>query len=160
MTTISTTPVALITGGARGIGLACAVRLLADAFCVGVVEVNERAMLSARERLSTNRGRVQLFAASVTDRPAMTDVIDALRSRWGRVDVLVNNAAINRAGGLLAPSDADWEAVLAVNLTGAIITSAVAAAAMRERGGGSIITIGSIRSARRAWVHLDVKRET
>lgn len=140
-------PVALVTGGGRGIGLACVMRLLADGYRVGAVEINERAIDAAREALVAWADRVSFLTASVADRDAMAGAVADLTGRWGRLDVLVNNAAVNRAGGLLTQSDADWGAVLTVNLTGAFVASAVAAAAMRERGSGSIVHIGSIGAA-------------
>lgn len=139
--------VALVTGGGRGIGLACVVRLLADGFRVAVVEINEKAIASARTELAGHEHRVHFVAASVADRAAMERAVAAIDGSWGRIDVLVNNAAVNRPGGLLTQSDADWAAVLQVNLTGAFVTSAVVAAVMRRQPGGAVINIGSIGAA-------------
>lgn len=140
-------PVALVTGGGRGIGLACVQRLVADGYRVGAVEINERAIDGGREALASAADQVCFLMASVAERLAMEDAVAALMDRWGRLDVLVNNAAVNRAGGLLTQSDADWQAVLTVNLTGAFVCSAVAATVMRECGAGSIVNIGSIGAA-------------
>jgi 3-oxoacyl-[acyl-carrier protein] reductase len=139
--------VALVTGGGRGIGLACAVRLLADGYRVGVVEINEKAVSSARESLVEAEDRVVFSPASVTDRAAMEGAVQELVGRWGRLDLLVNNAALNRPGGLFSQTDADWQAVLAVNLTGAFVVSAAAAAVMRAQHTGAIVNIGSIGAA-------------
>jgi NAD(P)-dependent dehydrogenase (short-subunit alcohol dehydrogenase family) len=139
--------VALVTGGGRGIGLACVERLLADGLRVGVVEINEKAILTARERVVGQAERVHFVAGSVADRAAMEVAAQELVGRWGRLDVLVNNAAVNRAGGLLSQTDAEWHAIIEVNLTGAFVTSAVVAAVMQERGCGAIINIGSIGAA-------------
>lgn len=139
--------VALVTGGGRGIGLACVVRLLHDGFRVAVVEINEKVIAAAREQLAGDADRLLFATASVFDRAAMTGVVDAVRERWGRLDALVNNAGVNRPGGLFEHSDADWDAVLAVNLKGSFVTTAVAAALMREGEGGAIVNIGSIGAA-------------
>jgi 3-oxoacyl-[acyl-carrier protein] reductase len=81
----------------------------------------------------------------VADRAAMERVVSEVVARWGRVDVLVNNAALNRPGGVFTQTDADWDAVIAVNLTGAFIATSVAAGAMKDAGrGGSIVNVGSI----------------
>lgn len=144
---VSDAPVALVTGGGRGIGLACVIRLLADGFRAGVVEINEKAIASARESLAGQHDRTRFMAASVADRAAMERAVQELVERWGRLDVLVNNAAVNRPGGLLTQPDGDWHAIIEVNLTGAFITSAVAAAAMRTRKYGAIINIGSVGAA-------------
>lgn len=140
-------PAALVTGGGRGIGLACIVRLLADGFVVGAVDVNERAVEEASRALAVHGDRVTFLTASVTDRLAMERAVQALTERWGRLDVLVNNASVNRPGDLFTQSDADWRVVLEVNLTGAFIASAVAAAVMRVRRYGVIVNIGSIAAA-------------
>ncbi|MGH2587622.1 MAG: SDR family NAD(P)-dependent oxidoreductase [Dehalococcoidia bacterium] len=139
--------VALVTGGGRGIGLACISRLLDDGLLVGVVEINEKAIESARATLAEREERTHFLTASVSDRAAVERAAEAIVARWGRLDVLVNNAAVNRPGGLLTQSDADWDAVLAVNLTGAFITSAVCAAVMRDQRSGAIVNIGSIGAA-------------
>src|SRR5829696_4089799 len=89
--------VALVTGGGRGIGLACVTRLLVDGFAVGVVEISEKAIASARAALVSDQGRVAFASGSVTDRGAIERIVDDLVGRWGRLDVLVNNAAVNRA---------------------------------------------------------------
>jgi 3-oxoacyl-[acyl-carrier protein] reductase len=139
--------VALVTGGGRGIGLACVVRLLHDGYRVAVVEINERAIAAAREQLAPEAGRLQFESASVSDRAAMTRVVSGLRERWGRLDALVNNAGVNRPGGIFEHSDADWDAVLDVNLKGPFVVTAVAAQLMREGEGGAIVNIGSIGAA-------------
>ena len=139
--------VALVTGGGRGIGLACVRRLLADGVRVAVVDVNVRANESAEAGLGESSVRTKFIAASVTDREAMARVVTNIVSQWGRLDILVNNAAVNRQGGLFSQTDEDWAAVIAVNLTGAFVASAVAAPAMVAGGWGAIVNIGSIGAA-------------
>jgi len=77
----------------------------------------------------------------------VTAVIAKLVEHWGRLDVLVNNAAVNRPGGLFSQPDADWDEVLEVNLKGVFVCSSVAAAAMRRNSYGAIVNIGSIGAA-------------
>ncbi|HEY7294338.1 MAG TPA: SDR family NAD(P)-dependent oxidoreductase [Dehalococcoidia bacterium] len=137
---------ALVTGGSRGIGLACVQRLLADGFCVAVADINERALAEARTVLAAEAERLLFVTASVTDRAAMAAVAAQIAERWGRLDALVNNAGVNRPGGLLAQSDADWDAVLAINLKGPFVCSAVCLPHMRGRA-GAIVHIGSIGAA-------------
>ncbi len=139
--------VALVTGGGRGIGLACVQRLLADGFRVAAVDVNARALAAAREALAGESERLHFAVASVADRAQMTGVAAQIAERWGGLDALVNNAGVNRPGGLLAQSDADWDAVLEVNLKGPFVCSAVCLPHLRGRGAGAIVHVGSIGAA-------------
>lgn len=139
--------VAIVTGGSRGIGLAIVQALLARGDRVCVVDVNERelANLAANcgERAEGVLGRV----ASVIDRDAIRGVVTELVAEWGSVDILVNNAGLNRPGGLFEQKDDDWDAVMAVNVKGAFVCSGEAARAMRNRGYGRIVSIGSTAAA-------------
>jgi 3-oxoacyl-[acyl-carrier protein] reductase len=139
--------VALVTGGGRGIGLACVRRLIQDGFNVGVIEISQKAIDEAAAALESTAENLHFAAESVNDRAAVTAVIAKLVEHWGRLDVLVNNAAVNRPGGLFSQPDADWDEVLEVNLKGVFICSSVAAAAMRRNSYGAIVNIGSIGAA-------------
>jgi 3-oxoacyl-[acyl-carrier protein] reductase len=139
--------VALVTGGGRGIGLACVRRLIDDDFNVGVIEISQKAIDEAAAGLESTAENLHFAAESVNDRAAVTAVIAKLVEHWGRLDVLVNNAAVNRPGGLFSQPDADWDEVLEVNLKGVFICSSVAAAAMRRNSYGAIVNIGSIGAA-------------
>jgi 3-oxoacyl-[acyl-carrier protein] reductase len=136
--------VALVTGGGRGIGLAVAQRLLADGFRVAVIEVNPKALEAAVAATANHADRFLAIVGSVIDSEAMTSAVAAITQRWGRIDVLVNNAAVNRPGGLATQSEADWDAVLAVNLKGPFIASRAVAEVMRGQASGSIVNVGSI----------------
>ena len=142
-------PVAVITGAARGLGLATAERLLDAGYAVCVLDIHERRIgeLAAREAREPERFMAAL--ASVTDPDAIAGVVERVVERWGRIDVLVNNAGLNRRGGILDHTLEDWRAVLEVNLTGTFICSAAVAPVMRDgieagrQPGGVIVNIGS-----------------
>jgi 3-oxoacyl-[acyl-carrier protein] reductase len=138
--------VALVTGGGRGIGLAAVRRLLNDGWRVAALDVSEPVLASAREQLASAGDSVLYLAASVTDRAAIQSALETVSERWQRLDAVVNNAAVNRPGGL-AQSQADWDAVLAVNLTGPFIVTALAAPTLAKNGWGAIVNIGSIGAA-------------
>lgn len=141
------TRVALVTGGARGIGFACVRRFLRDGYCVAIVDINTRALARAQEELHglVGEARVLLAEASVTDRSGVAGVVEQILGRWGRLDVLVNDAGLGRpAGGPEGMAEADWDAVVEVNLGGAYDCSAAAVPAMRKGGGGAIVMMGSI----------------
>ena len=102
-------------------GLAIARRLLADEYAVLAIDINARAL--GGEAFSALRaeheGRLEGYEGSVTDRDAMRAAAAHCKERWGRLDVLVNNAGLNRPGGMFDLDEADWDAVVAVNLKGA-----------------------------------------
>jgi 3-oxoacyl-[acyl-carrier protein] reductase len=114
---------------------------------VAVLDVSARVLDGAREALAAHGEAVHFVTASVADREQMEAAAGAILGRWGRIDILVNNAAINRMGGALDQPAADWDAVIAVNLTGAFIATAVCGRSMREGGWGAIVNIGSIGAA-------------
>ena len=142
-------PVAVITGAARGLGFATAERLLDAGYSVCVLDIHERLIGEHAEREAREPDRFMAAFASVSDPDDIAGVVERVLDRWGRIDVLVNNAGLNRRGGILEHTLEDWNAVLAVNLTGAFICSAAVAPVMREgieagrQPGGLIVNIGS-----------------
>ena len=79
---------------------------------------------------------------------AVTRAIDAIAARFGRLDALINNAGVAVFAPLLETSDADWNRILAVNLTGPFLCTKAAAPLMREHGGGAVVNITSISAVR------------
>jgi NAD(P)-dependent dehydrogenase (short-subunit alcohol dehydrogenase family) len=136
--------VALVTGGARGVGLAIARRLLTDGLAVCVVDVNEKALARLDEAGDDADGRFEWCRASIVERAEMERVVKDLVARRGRLDVLVNNAGMTRPGTLLTQTDEDWDLVVDTNLKGPFICSSIAARTMQEGGGGAIVNIGSV----------------
>ena len=149
MTNDASRPVAVITGAARGLGFATAKRLLEAGYAVCVLDIHERLIGEHAEREASEPDRFMAALASVTDPDDIAGVVERVLERWGRIDVLVNNAGLNRRGGILEHTLEDWNAVLAVNLTGAFICSAAVAPVMRDgieagrQSGGLIVNIGS-----------------
>jgi 2-hydroxycyclohexanecarboxyl-CoA dehydrogenase len=135
--------VALITGGAAGIGLATARRIGAEGGRVVLLDWS-RDDLDRAATLLDREGVARLLspgdAASLDDcRRAAGAAID----RWGRLDVLVANAGVRVFGSVLTASEADWERVLAVNLRGVANSCAAAAPPMREAGRGAMVLVSS-----------------
>jgi NAD(P)-dependent dehydrogenase (short-subunit alcohol dehydrogenase family) len=134
--------VAIVTGAARGIGLAVAARLIADGVVVAAVDRDEERLRTEMQRLGE---RAVAVATDVTDADAAgATVADVLR-RFGRIDVLVNNAGIGgRSAATWEQTDADWEQVMAVNLTAVFVWTRAVLPAMRERRYGRIVNVASI----------------
>jgi 3-oxoacyl-[acyl-carrier protein] reductase len=140
--------VAIVTGGSRGIGNAIA-GLLADHGAAVVVSGRDADRLrSAVKELEQRGGAVLGVAADAAKREDADRLVEAARERFGRIDVLVNNAGITRDGLLVRMKDDDWDRVMEVNLRGAfLMTRAVAKAMVRQKAGGRIINIASTAGA-------------
>ncbi|BDA82583.1 oxidoreductase [Aureimonas sp. SA4125] len=138
---------ALITGGAAGIGLATATRLVALGLKVCLVDRDEAKLADAAATLKALSGAqedgVIAVAADVADRAAMEAVADMIFERWGTIHVLMNNAGIQPGSGILGPREA-WDTVLQVNLGGVVNGVQVFVPRMIARGeGGVVINTGS-----------------
>jgi 3-oxoacyl-[acyl-carrier protein] reductase len=137
--------VALVTGAGRNIG--CAIALaLADAGAG--VAVNVRASLeegrSVVEEIAARDGDALLVPADVTQRPQVDAVIDAIRQRWSRLDILVNNAAIRHDVPFAELSDAAWHAAFGVCVDGAFHCTQAALPLLRSSGAGAVVNIGGM----------------
>jgi NAD(P)-dependent dehydrogenase (short-subunit alcohol dehydrogenase family) len=139
--------VALVTGAARGIGLAVAKRFLADGWRVALLDI-EGALLDGAVAGLANPGATMALHGDVSDAEAVAGAIAGVGHRFGRLDALVNNAGIAMFAPLLETSDADWNRVLTVNLTGPFLCTKAAVPLMREHGGGAIVNITSISAVR------------
>jgi len=139
--------VALVTGAARGIGLATARRFLADGWQVALLDIDGDNL----QRTCDAIGRPDVTLAltcDVADVAGVGRAIDRLAGRYGRLDALVNNAGIAIFKPILDVTYEDWQRVLAVNLTGPFLCAQAAAPLMRDSGGGAIVNITSISGLR------------
>ncbi|PLC11389.1 3-alpha-hydroxysteroid dehydrogenase [Kocuria flava] len=134
---------ALVTGAARGIGAAVAVRLVEEGARVMLADVLPET--DVRPALGARAERVHL---DVTDAGDWAAAVDATVAAFGGLDVLVNNAGIVAFGHTAEHSREDWDRVLAVNLTGVFLGLQAVVPAMRERGGGSVVNVSSIAGLR------------
>jgi NAD(P)-dependent dehydrogenase (short-subunit alcohol dehydrogenase family) len=139
--------VALVTGAARGIGLATAKRFLADGWRVALLDIEGELLDRAIADLA-NPENVLALHCDVSIAKAVGNAMTEIERRFGRLDALINNAGVAVFAPLLETSDADWSRVLEVNLTGPFLCTKAAAPLMRERGGGAIVNITSISAVR------------
>lgn len=135
--------VALVTGAAAGIGAACAKRLARDGAAVGVLDLDAERCAATVEEIRAAGGQALALGADVAQRGQVEAAAVQLRQAFGPIGILVNNAAITGFAPFLETSDADWEAILKVNLTGAFIVSQIALPDMIAAGWGRIINIAS-----------------
>jgi NAD(P)-dependent dehydrogenase (short-subunit alcohol dehydrogenase family) len=132
--------VAVITGGAQGIGLACAALMHEAGARVVLLDRDAAALQTARAALPD----AQAHTLDVTDEAAVERVCAAVAAEHGRIDVLVNNAGRAIRKPSLELPLADWEAVVAVNLTAAFVCARSAARHMPEADGASIVNVASM----------------
>ena len=139
--------VALVTGAARGIGLAVAKKFLAEGWRVALLDI-EGALLADAVAGLGEADRTLALTCDVSDAKGITAAVDTLVARFGRLDALVNNAGVAVFKPLLEIEDAEWSRVFDVNLSGPFICTRAAAPLMREQGGGAIVNITSISGLR------------
>lgn len=138
---------ALVTGAARGIGLATVKRFLADGWRVALLDIDGENLKRTYAALAKPDVTLAL-TCDVADAAGVPRAIDQIKERFGRLDALVNNAGIAIFKPILDVSYEDWQRVLAVNLTGPFLVTQAAAPLMRDSGGGAIVNITSISGLR------------
>ena len=134
--------VALVTGGSKGIGYACAERLLADGYAVAFCARQQAEIEAAASRLGS-KDCVLGLRADVGSAEDCAGLVAAVTERFGRIDILVNNAGVYAPVPFLDFTAASWDALMDINLRGPVLISGLAARAMREVGGGRIVHIAS-----------------
>jgi NAD(P)-dependent dehydrogenase (short-subunit alcohol dehydrogenase family) len=139
--------VALVTGAARGIGLATAKRFLAEGWRVALLDI-EADLLDKAVASLENPDNTLALHCDVAEAVAVSAAIDAIGGRFARLDALINNAGVAVFAPILDTADADWNRILAVNLTGAFLCTKAAVPLMRGHGGGAIVNITSISAVR------------
>ena len=142
----SPSKVALVTGAARGIGLAVAKRFLAEGWRVALLDIQEELLRAAIAALASPDHTISLHC-DVTDAKGVARAVVEIERQFGRLDALVNNAGIAVFAPLLKTSDEDWSRVLEVNLTGPFLCTKAAVPLLRDRG-GAIVNITSISAVR------------
>lgn len=136
---------AIITGGGQGLGAAVAREFCDEGARVALIEVNPDTAAAVARELTDRGFQALAYPISVTDIDAYRDVVADLISRWGKIDILVNNAAIAIYGTILEDSYEDWRRQLDVNLNGYYIGAKLVAPHMVERNYGRIINVSSVQ---------------
>jgi NAD(P)-dependent dehydrogenase (short-subunit alcohol dehydrogenase family) len=145
--------VALITGAARGIGLATAQRFLDDGWRVAMLDLLGDALGEAVAGLNRTDDTLAL-AADVAHPDAVLFAVQRAHERFGRIDALVNNAGIAVFKPMLEVTLEEWQRVLAVNLTGPFLLTQAVAPIMREQASGAIVNVTSISGLRASTLRV------
>ena len=137
--------VGIVTGAARGIGAAIAERLAADGLAVCVADLDGAAAERQAERIAAQGGVAFACQMDVPQPPSTRTMVDAVLARFGRIDVLVNNAGVTGPSAPLAEyPDEDWLRVLSVDLDGTFNCCKAVLPHMQARGSGRIVNVASI----------------
>ncbi len=137
---------AIVTGAAQGIGLGIAQALAAAGASVTLADIADEEGARAAAELQAAGAAVEYQHADVTVEEDVRSLVEAAAARWGRLDIVVNNAGIVAVQTVEQSSLADWDRVMAVNVRSIFLTTKYALPHLRKAGGGSILNIASVSS--------------
>ena len=136
--------VALVTGGASGIGKATGLRIASEGGAVAIADVQEQAGSDVVSEIERNGGRAVFVQLDVTSEQDWADAVEAVVSTFGKLDILVNNAGIGDTEALEVTSLDTWNKVVAVTQTSVFLGMKAAAGALKATGNGSVVNISSM----------------
>lgn len=136
--------VAIITGGAAGIGLSTVRRFLQEGARVALIDLGSERVAAVCAELQGLGGEIAGFAVDVTDRAQVDAMVEAVKARWGRIDILLNNAGITKDARLVKMTEAQFDQVIGVNLKGVFECTQAVAPTMIAQGAGVVINASSV----------------
>ena len=145
--------VAIVTGGARGIGLATGRWFLANGWHLALLDIDAETLGRAEASLADG-AHVLALTADVSDPSQVSTAMARVAERFGRIDALVNNAGVAIFGPIGETTFAQWRHVMATNLDGAFLCTQACALLMQRTGGGSIVNIASISGLRASTLRV------
>ena len=144
--------VAIVTGAARGIGLAVARKFIELGYRVSLLDIDFPALSAASAKLEN--GKVLAIECDVANPAQVKDAVGKTVAKFGRIDALVNNAGIALFKPMLETSFEEWSRVLDVNLSGPFLCTQACAPVMLENGGGAVVNVASISGMRASTLRI------
>jgi NAD(P)-dependent dehydrogenase (short-subunit alcohol dehydrogenase family) len=135
--------VAVITGGASGIGAASARQFAAEGAKLALIDIDEQALNETAAAIRASGGTVMTQVVDVADGKASRDAVAKIVSEWGRIDVLMTSSGISVGGTVASIDEATWDRVFSINVKGTYLWLHETLPRMIEQGSGSIIMVGS-----------------
>lgn len=149
----ASSPVAVVTGGARGIGLAVGQWFLAHGHRIALLDIDSETLAATAATLKRPR-QVLALACDVSDPQQVQDAINKVETTFGRIDALVNNAGVAIFKPIGETTFAEWRHVLSTNLDGTFLCTQACAPVMLKTGGGSVVNIASISGLRASTLRV------
>lgn len=138
--------VAIVTGASRGLGKAMALSLADEGANIALVARDEAALSEVARQMKERNGTGEILVCDVTDEAAVSDLIQKIVSRFGRLHILINNAGVNNRKPITDFSLSEWETVIRTNLTSAFLMCRASVPYMRGHGYGRIVNMTSMMS--------------
>ena len=136
--------IAVVTGSARGLGQAIAIKLASAGASIALCDLKLDWLTESEELVKKIGVDVKSYSVNVADNNSVIDGIKKIESDFGKIDILVNNAGITKDGLLMRMSEDDWDQVLDVNLKGVFLCTKAVMRGMSKRREGSIVNIASV----------------
>ena len=136
--------VALVTGASQGIGRACALALAEGGALIALAARNEEKLAAVAKEIESTGGQAASFRMDVSNEDEVKAAVKAAIERFGKIEILVNNAGVTKDTLLMRMKRADWESVIQTNLSGAFFTTQAVISSMLKQRWGRIVNISSV----------------
>jgi 3-oxoacyl-[acyl-carrier protein] reductase len=136
--------VAIVTGGARGIGKAIVLTFVREGARVVLVDVDQKSLEASKEEIEKMGGEALTISCDITKSSEVNEMVNQVQKTFGRIDILVNNAGIIRRGTIDSVTEEEWDRVIEVNLKGTFNCCKAVSEIMKSQGYGKIVNISSI----------------
>jgi len=136
--------VAIVTGGARGIGKAIALTFVREGAKIALVDVDQERLNALKDAIEKKAGVAIAVSCDISKSSETKQMVEQVQRAFGRIDILVNNAGIIRRGTIETVTEEDWDRVIEVNLKGTFNCCKAVVEIMKQRGYGKIVNVSSI----------------